>query len=124
GVGIDRERVGDARRQRHDAIQLLPALEDDERPRATGLVTLEERLHLGEVVRDREPVRTRQAFDIRFAGFELPVPEAVEDRDEGRRIRPAPLLGSEVQIEGDYRALIVLAGDVSQVLAADERALR
>ena len=102
---------------------MLPALEDDKRSRATRLVALQERLHLGEVVRNREPVRARQALDVRFAGFELPVPEAMEDRDEDRWVSSAPQLGREVQIKGDYWALIVLPGDVSQILATDERAL-
>ncbi|TMD10827.1 MAG: hypothetical protein E6J07_10315 [Chloroflexi bacterium] len=59
GIGIDRKRIGYARRQRHDPVQLVSTLEDDKRPRARRLVALEEGLHLGEVVGDGEPVRTR-----------------------------------------------------------------
>ena len=123
GVGIDRERIGHARRQRHDPVQLFPALEDDKRPRARRLEALEEGLYLGEVVGHREPMRPRQAFDVGLAGFELPVTEAVEDTDEDWRIRSDSLLRGQVQIEGDDRALIGLAGDGLEVLAADERAL-
>ena len=44
--------------------------------------------------------------DVRFAGFELSVPEAVEDTEE------RPVRG-EVEIERDDRSFIVLAGDVA-----------
>ena len=102
---------------------MFPALEDDERPRARRLVALEEGLHLGEVGGDGEPMRTREAVDVRFAGFELSVPQAVEDTDEDWRIRSDSLLRGQVQIERDDRALVGLAGDGLEVLAADERAL-
>src|SRR6202165_253389 len=111
GVGVDRQRVGHSHGQWHDAVQLLAALEDHDRPGTAGLVPLEERLYLPQVVGKAEALLPRQGFDVRFAGFEGLVPEAVENADEDGRIGTDEPLGREVEIEGDYRTLIVLAGD-------------
>ena len=56
-------------------------------------------------------VRVGQGFDVWFAGFELPVPEAVEDRNENGWVGADESFRREVEKEADYRALIVLAGD-------------
>src|SRR4029077_5590804 len=110
-VGVDRQRVGDSHRKRHDAVQLRPALEDHEGSGTAGLVRLEERLYLAQILGKAEALLTRQSFDVRFAGFEGLVPEAVEDTDEDGWVGTDESLGREVEIEGDDRALIVLAGD-------------
>src|ERR1700730_12447942 len=110
-VGVDRQRVGDSNWQRHDAIQLGPTLQDHQRPGAAGLLALEERLHLPQVLGKTEALLPGQGFDVRFAGFERLVPEAMEDADEDRWVGTVELLGREIEIKGDYRALIVLAGD-------------
>src|ERR1700737_2219026 len=123
GGGGDRQGIGHPPRQRHDAVQLRPALENDKRSSAAGLIGLEEGFHVAQVLGKTEALLPRQAFNVRFAGFERLVPEAVEDTDEDGWVGTDEPLRREVEIKGDYRALIVLARDSLQVLAADEGTL-
>ena len=110
-VGIDGERVRHPYRERHDPIELAIALENHEGAGAFGFVSLEKVLHIAQVVGNAEPRRVRKGFDVRLAGLERLVSEAAEDAEEYRTVASNDAVGREVQIEGDHRSLIVLAGD-------------
>ncbi|TMD84538.1 MAG: hypothetical protein E6I78_10485 [Chloroflexi bacterium] len=81
-------------------------LVDDNGASSLGFEPLDEGAHIGEVLRDSKALSMGLRVDVRFAGFELSVPEAVEDTQK------RPVRG-EVEVERDDRSFIVLAGDVA-----------
>src|ERR1700730_10408813 len=122
GVEVDRQRVGDADRERHHPVEAGTLFEDHNRAGSLRLESLKKGVQVGEVLWDAQALGGRERFDVRFAGFELPVTEAIEDGEEQRVIADQPL-AREVEVEGDYRTLVVIAGYVAELVATDERSL-
>ena len=106
GIDVDRQGVGDTDWQRHDPVQSGTLLIDDNGASSLGFEPLDEGAHIGEVLRDSQALSMRLGIDVRFAGFELSVPEAVEDT----QVRP---VRREVEVERDDRSFIMFAGDVA-----------
>ena len=111
GIGIDGERIRHSRRKGHDTIELDATLEDHHGSGALGFVSLEEVLHIAQVVRDPEPLRVRQGFDERLFRLERLMPETAEDAEEHRAVGSDKPLGRKIQVEGDDRSVIGLPGD-------------
>ena len=112
GIEVDGQRVRDPDRKRHHPVETGTLLEDDEGASSLRLESFEEGAHVGEVLGDTQALGMGQRFDVRFAGFEFSVAEAIEDGQEQRMVADQPLAG-EVQVQADDRTLSVLAADLA-----------